>query len=251
MSVDLHRGDCRQVLKSWSPASVDLICTDPPYQETALEWDIWPTGWLDAAARVIKPTGSMWCFGSLRMFLDRYHEFTGAGWKLAQEIIWEKHNGSGLLNDRFRRVHEIAVQFYRADSAWGDVYKAPQFTHDAKARVVRKSSQPQHLHGATGATVYRSEEGGPRLMRSVIYARSEHSRAVHPTQKPVSLLLPLISYGCPPAGHVLDPFAGSGSTALACRILNLRCSVIEARDEYCAAIEERLSGDAPLFGGAV
>src|SRR3546814_7972972 len=56
-----------------------------------LAWDRWPDGWPALAAKV---ASSMWCFGSMRMFLDRAPEF--ADWKLSQDYVWEKHNGSGF-----------------------------------------------------------------------------------------------------------------------------------------------------------
>ncbi|KKK77223.1 hypothetical protein LCGC14_2855800, partial [marine sediment metagenome] len=62
---------------------VDAIVTDPPYAETSLGWDKWPDGWPEAARKL---TSSMWCFGSLRMFMDRQSEF--ASWKLSQDVIW-------------------------------------------------------------------------------------------------------------------------------------------------------------------
>ena len=97
----LYLGDCREILPALG-VTADCIVADPPYGETSLAWDRWPDGWLDAAAGV---TSSLWCFGSLRMFLERVGEFTG--WRLSQDVIWEKHNGSGpTMPDRFQRVHE-------------------------------------------------------------------------------------------------------------------------------------------------
>jgi site-specific DNA-methyltransferase (adenine-specific) len=183
VSVQVITGDCREVLEQFPNEHFDCVLTDPPYGETSLAWDRWQTGWPDAARRVLKRTGSMWVFGSTRMFLDNIGEF--AGWRFSHDIVWEKHNGTGLFNDRFRRVHESALHFYRDDAAWKDVFKKPQFTNDATARTVRKKGRPAQWIGATGETVYRSEDGGPRLQRSVIFVRSEHSRAEHPTQKPI------------------------------------------------------------------
>lgn len=191
--LTVYCGDCREVMPGIGAA--DAIITDPPYGETSLAWDTWPTGWLEAAMTVAP---QMWCFGSLRMFVARSSEF--AGWKLAQEVVWEKHNGTGLFNDRFRRVHELAAHFYRDDVPWSEIHKEPQFTNDARARVVRKKGRPAQWIGATGETTYVSEDGGPRLMRSVIQERSCHGSALHPTQKPESIIAPLLRYSVPQGG---------------------------------------------------
>jgi site-specific DNA-methyltransferase (adenine-specific) len=182
------------------------------------------------------------------MFFENAIEFDG--WRLSHEVIWEKHNGTGLFNDRFRRVHEHAVHFYRDDAKWADVYKLPQVTNDARARVVRKRGRAAQWIGATGETIYRSEDGGPRLMRSVIYVRSEHGRAEHPTQKPIGIVEPLLLYACPQGGRVLDCFAGSGTTGIVARRNGMNALLIEARPEFSSLIERRLQDDAPLLNQA-
>ena len=60
---------------------------------------------------------------------------------------------------------------------------------------------------------YVSEDGGPRLMRSVIPVRNTHGRAIHPTEKPAALLEILIRTSCPEGGLVGDWFAGSAFSA--------------------------------------
>ena len=247
MTCSLLSGDARAVLPTLPSEHFDCIVTDPPYGETSLAWDRWPAGWPSLARRVLKPSGSMWVFGSMRMFTERWSEF--AGWRHSHEVVWEKHNGTGLFNDRFRRVHELAVHFYRDDVLWRDVFKAPQFTNDARARVVRKKGRPAQWIGATGETVYRSEDGGPRLMRSVMQVRSEHGRAEHPTQKPTAIIEPLLRYACPVGGAVLDPFAGSGTTAIVAAAHGAHATLIEADPEYLALIDRRLAADAPLLRG--
>lgn len=239
-------GDMRERIAGVPDASIDCLLVDPPYGETSLKWDRRVQGWPTLVRRVLKPSGSMWVFGSLRMFMETASEFVG--WKLSHDAIWEKHNGTGLFNDRFRRVHEQIAHFYRDDVKWADVFKAPQFTNDATARTVRKKARPAHWIGSTGETIYRSEDGGPRLQRSVIYARSEHMRAVHPTQKPIPIIELLLRYAAPSGGHVLDPFAGSGSTAIAARLIgHLDCTLIEADPKFIKVIKDRLQNDAPLL----
>lgn len=247
MTVDFRIGDCRNVLAEFPDEHFDAILTDPPYGETSLKWDVWQTGWLSAARRVLKRSGSMWVFGSTRMFMENAEEFSG--WKLSHDVVWEKHNGTGLFNDRFRRVHESALHFYRDDASWSEVYKAPQFTNDATARTIRRKARPAHWIGATGETFYRSEDGGPRLQRSVIFARSENGRAEHPTQKPIAIVEPLLLYACPPKGLVLDCFAGSGTTGIVARRHGMSAVLIEAKPEFEAVARRRVDGDAPLLAG--
>ena len=246
MTVQFLQGDCRDIMGTLQADSFDCIIADPPYGETSLVWDRWQDGWAKEALRIVKPTGSMWCFGSLRMFMRWKDAFEG--WNFSHEIIWEKHNGSGLFNDRFRRVHEIVAHFYPSSSRWADIFKAPQFTNDATARTVRKKGHPAHWIGATGETVYKSEDGGPRLMRSVLQVRSEHGRAVHPTQKPVEIVEPILRYSCPIGGSVLDPFAGSGTVGIVAERCGIDATLIECNPEYQEMAQKRLRDDAgPLF----
>ena len=231
-TVTLYHGDCREMLPSLG-VTADCIVADPPYGETSLMWDHWPGRWLDKAALV---TTSLWCFGSLRMFLVHQDEF--ARWKLSQDLVWEKHNGSGFHADRFKRVHEQVTHWYRGE--WRYIYHEVPTTPDATARAVRRKHRPPHT-GHIEASSYTSEDGGPRLMRSVLAVRSMHGTAIHPTEKPVGILDPLIRYACPPGGLVIDPFAGSGSTLDAARCAGRRAIGIEADERYCELAARRLN----------
>lgn len=240
--VTLYHGDSRAMPEI---IEADCVVTDPPYGDTSLEWDVYPTGWVDIIGAYLPTVSSLWCFGSMRMHLEQRDDF--ANWTYGQEVIWEKHNGSGFHADRFKRVHEIAVHYYRGP--WAEVFKAPQYTADATARTVRRKKRPTHM-GDIEAGSYTSVDGGPRLMRSVQQVRSMHGKAIHPTEKPVGILEPLIRYSCPPLGTVLDPFAGSGSTLAAARNVGRSAIGFEAREDYCEAAAKRLAQATLDFGGA-
>lgn len=256
--VQLYVGDMREVLPELVQQGVqaDCIVTDVPYVSTSLKWDRWPDGWLEVAASV---TRSMWCFLPLRQFAEppyRGIEFHEAGWRLSQDLeaeeedradhlVWEKHNGSSFHAERFKRVHEIATHWYRGD--WGSLYHEVPTTPDATARTVRRKQRPPHT-GHIEAGSYASEDGGPRLMRSVIRVRSMHGRAIAPTQKPGGLLEPMIEYACPPGGLVVDPHAGSCSTLVIARQTGRRAIGIELRESQ-AEESARWLDQADLFGG--
>lgn len=234
-SVTLYHGDCREVLPALG-LKADCVIADPPYGETSLAWDRWPDGWPEVAAAA---TRSMWCFGSMRMFLGRRDEF--AGWKLSQDVIWDKGNGTSFAADRFKRVHEHAVHWYRGP--WRDVFKDPQ-REDATRRYFTPQRQIRADSHHLGSNADHSwTDDGTRLMKSILpQASLWHSASrIHPTEKPVQILSLLIAYACPPGGLVIDPFAGSGSTLEAAALTGRRAIGIEADERYCELAARRLS----------
>ncbi len=228
----LYLGDCREVLPALG-VQADLIVADPPYGETSLPWDRWPDGWPTLAAQ---HTRSMWCFGSMRMFLQHASEF--AGWKMSQDVIWEKANGTNFVADRFKRVHETVVHWYR--DTWRSIHhNTPRLSYTSATGHVRYGRADRVAHtGSIGAIAYQDD--GTRLIRSVIRANSVKV-AIHPTEKPIDLLLPLISYGCPTAGLVVDLFAGSGATLAAAYQAGAYSLGIEANEEYLERAATRLA----------
>lgn len=229
--VVLYLGDCREAIPALG-LTADLVVADPPYGETSLAWDRWPDGWPTLAATV---ADSLWCFGSMRMFLARRDEF--AGWKLSQDLIWEKQNGSGFADDRFKRVHETITHWYRGD--WGGLHhETPKVAVPWRTAPNSGRAQPPHL-GKIGSHAW--DDDGTRLTRSVIKQPNMWRRgAIHPTEKPLALLAPLIEYACPTGGTVLDPFAGSGSTLDAARQSGRRAIGIEAHEPYAEKAARRL-----------
>jgi site-specific DNA-methyltransferase (adenine-specific) len=234
-TVALYHGDARVIVPELDLSDVAAVVTDPPYGDTSLPWDRWQTGWIDALPAAVR---QMWCFGSMRMFLAHHGEFERAGWAYAQEVVWEKHNGSGFHADRFKRVHEFATHWYRGP--WSSLDVTPQFVAEATARTVRRKTRPAHT-GHIEASAYRSVDGGPKLQRSVIYCRSMHGSAIHPTEKPVGILEPLIRYSSAPGDLILDPFAGSGAVLDAARLASRRAVGVEADERYCEVASARLS----------
>lgn len=237
--VVLWHGDCREILPTLAIGAPEhLIVTDPPYGETSHRWDRWPDGWLQAAAGV---GASLWCFGTLRMFTAHWSEYTDAGFKFSHDVIWQKHNPSGPDADRFRRIHEQAGFFYRG--AWRDVWREPQRVATGvveRGRVVNQGAKAIGHRGQYANSGWQDD--GTRLMTSVLQVRSMHRMGnIAPTEKPVGLLTPLIKYGCPREGLVIDPFAGSGSTLAAAAAAG-RCAVgIEGDEAQIEKAAKRLS----------
>lgn len=243
MTIRVIPGDCRTDLQAHGP--FDMLMADPPYGDTALAWDRHCDGWIETAAAIIKPTGSMWVFGSMRFFQSMGSKFTDAGWKLAQDLVWEKQNGSGFATDRFKRVHEHVVQFYLNSTPWRTVYNEVQrvsYVGPDKHTRARRSRTPHT--GSIGAHEY--EDDGTRMMRSVIPMKNLHGKAIHPTEKPVGLLEILIRTSCPPDGIVGDLFAGSGAAGEASMSVGRRYAGCEIDVEMAAKANDRLAGSLAL-----
>jgi site-specific DNA-methyltransferase (adenine-specific) len=252
-TVTLYLGDAREIVPELG-LTADLIVTDPPFGETSLAWDRWPDGWLNAAAQASR---SMWCFGSLGMFMDHAAEFPAAKWRRSQDVIgvdedgtpisgdvsivWEKHNPSGPDADRFRRIHEHVGLWYQG--AWSSVrHEAQRVTTGVveRGRVVNQGAKDIGQRGTYAQNGWSDD--GTRLMTSVIRVRSMHRMGnIAPTEKPVAILEPLIRYACPPNGVVLDLFLGSGSSLDAARQCGRRGIGIEMHEPQLEAAAKRLS----------
>lgn len=242
--VTLYLGDCREVLPALQ-RRFDACIADPPYGETSLPWDRWPDGWLGIVGAA---TDSLWCFGSLRMFLTHHDEFTG--WRLSQDVVWSKPRGGVAYKDRATaRTHEQIAHWYRGE--WSQVH------HEQQRR--------EH-HGPGKGTIHRGETGpawngarrahswtddGTRALPSVIECQTMRYRGIHPTEKPQGILEPLLTYAVPLGGTVLDPFAGSGSTLVAAKANGRRAVGIEADEAHAEAAAKRLSQAVLDFGEVV
>jgi site-specific DNA-methyltransferase (adenine-specific) len=237
--VELYLGDCREVLPQLGAQPVACIA-DPPYGETANAWDRWPDGWVDAVTAALPPSASLWCFGSARMFMDRLTDF--AGWKFAQEALWVKRNGTGPTSrDRLVKIHEWAYHWYRG--RWSDLHHEWERERvDANKGTVRKQSRAAE-HQRDGRENAWTDDGTrqPRSVSYLVEAPSVRFQKRHPDEKPLAVVEGLVRECTPPGGLVLDPFAGSGSTLLAARLLGRRAIGVESNEAYAEKAAERLS----------
>ena len=244
--ITLYLGDFREV-DAWHAA--DVLVTDPPYGETSLAWDRWPDEWPQLVADSSPSLLQMWCFGSTRMFLDRRDEF--GGWKLAQDIVWSKPRGRGVMNDRFNRSHELVTHWYRGP--WGDLPLTPPRVPKTVPWTVKATRNGSVDDGSKVRPMAGGsyQDDGTRLMLTVIPGDPGDARTTsHPTQKPLEVIEPIIRYSCPNSGLVADLFAGSGSTLLAAKRLGRRAVGVERDERYCEIAAKRLAQGVLDFGAA-
>jgi DNA modification methylase len=189
------------------------------------------------------------------------------GWVLRQDIIWAK---PGVMpesvKDRFCKSHEYIFLLAKSSKYYFNQEAALETAvgHEARKDTKRESRRqrgynskeggqdtgqsPQH-HGSAIRPCYFA--GVPlRTKRDVWMVSSEPSREEHFAMYPQKLVLQCLLCGCPEGGVVLDPFLGSGTTAIVARKNNRRFVGCELNPEYVKMAKRRLGEVNPLFGDA-
>lgn len=225
--------DAIELLYGLPKASADAIITDMPYGQTACAWDsVVPFDkWWAAVKHALKPRGVMVTTAS-QPFTSLL-VCSNLKW-FRCEWIARKPTGTGYLNANRQPMknHENVLVF-----ADGSHNYYPQLRHGIPYRATS---------GAVGGFVrdksvggYLTISNGERYPLSVIDFTWE--MGLHPTQKPVALYDYLIRTYTQPGDLVIDPFAGSGTTAVAARNLNRRYIAGDTSAEYCQIAERRLA----------
>jgi DNA modification methylase len=216
-SVTLYHGDCLDILPTIPGGTVTACVTDPPYVIGAVSagnmaskaggWAdmmnsaLWFIEWYRMVDRLLKHAGSFWTFCNWRSLPVVMKAALTAGLPITSLMVWDKEWIGPGGSQGLRPSYELCALMAKPDFAIPD-------------RGI--------------PDVWRHKTGG-------------FKPDGHPAQKP-SLLVERILRTCaiPPSGLVLDPFSGSGTTAVAAKALGLRCIAIEAEERWCALAAARL-----------
>lgn len=220
--IQLHCGDCFDILPTIEAGSIDLVCADVPYGTTECKWDsvldlehMW-----SELYRVAKPNAAIVIF-SAQPFTSVLVASNLKHWR--SEWIWEKGNATGFLNAKKQplRAHENIEVFYRRQPTYN-----PQFTHGHERRTSKRKAVNSECYGkAYTLTEYDSTTRYPRDVQ--FFSSDKQKGNFHPTQKPVALLRYLIETYSNPGETVLDFTMGSGTAGVACQQSNRRFVGIE------------------------
>jgi site-specific DNA-methyltransferase (adenine-specific) len=201
----LH-GDCIQIMHQMPAESVDFIFTDPPYL----------VNYRDRSNRAIR------------------NDVNAAWLKPAMREAYRV-----LKQDR------VAIMFYgwpRVDAffeAWKEAGFQP-VGHLVFQKQYSSKSGFLHYQHEQAYLLAKGRPPMPKQPLSDVIAMPYSGNKLHPTQKPVTALFPLIRTFTLPGELVLDPFAGSGSTCAAALLANRRFIGIELDDVYCEAATTRM-----------
>ena len=249
--IELHHGDCLEIMKSLSDNSIDLILTDPPYYSTDLHFDKEPRldfeYWLKECRRVLTPTGILISFADFNLLA----ELRGLSpFKSTYELIWEKTMAVGFLDANLRplRNHEFIGIF--TDAFKLSTYN-PQKTKGVKYSVVSGKKNGHYSGDKSTLTI----NNGDRHPTSVLKFSNNNNGSLHPTQKPLDLVSWLIRTYSNESNIILDCFMGSGTTGEACIKLKREFIGIEKDNAYFsiakARIEHAQHDLEVLFGEAI
>ena len=224
--------------------SIDLILTDPPYglgkdygndsdKQEAAEYLAWTERWINAALPKLKPTGSLYIFLTWRyspeIFVMLKQRMT-----MINEIIWDRRVPSmGGSTRSFTSVHDTIGLFVKSKNYYFDL-DSVRIPYDAETKKARSRSI---FVGAKWLELGYN----PKDLWSVSRLHKEDpERVEHPTQKPLEIIERMVMASCPADGVVLDPFMGSGTTAVAARRCGRQFVGFELNPDYCAIIAARL-----------
>jgi site-specific DNA-methyltransferase (adenine-specific) len=226
--------DCFDALPEISDESVDMVLSDPPYGTLHLKWDNRKLN-IDALwselNRVIKPNGAIVLTAIMRFAVklinSNYRNFR-------YDLVWEKSMPVGHPNSNRAplRNHELILAFSKKLTAYN-----PQ-------GLIKLEKPRKHRDKNREGNIYRGTAYNEHLQyysnypRSVLKFSNSIRDRIHPAQKPVDLFEYLIKTYTNPGELVLDPFAGSGTTAVAALNTGRRFLCFENdREIYERAIE--------------
>lgn len=237
MEIQLFNKDCFDAFKELPDQSIDMVCVDPPYGTTTIEWDKtldFKQMWSELK-RIIKPKGNIIIFGS-QPFTSLVI-VSNLDW-FRHELIWNKNKcGSpGLSKYRPQKVHENIMVFSRES---GGTYnpimeEGEPYKREAKDKV-KGYGKGINSHGYGFKNVFLGgENDGTRYPKSILHASRNFSaqQTVHPTQKPTNVLNWLIMTYSNPGDTVLDFCMGSGSCGVSAKLTGRNFVGIEKDQKF-------------------
>lgn len=235
---EMRLGDCIEGMRDLADDSVDVTITDPPYEAEAHEKGkrVGPafTGSDYASGKLLKPA---------KRIVDAEFSFVPITEQQRQEVSVSIA----------RTTRKAALVFCQAEAAhlWRATLEAAGMTYRRTIPWCKPDAQPS-LHGRwpgqSFEAIVLATRGAVRLPigGKAVYYEFTTCRAperAHETAKPLALMRKMVVDFTEPGDTVLDPFAGSGSTGVACRQLGRRFLGWELSPDYFEIACRRLRGD--------
>ncbi|MFT4186866.1 MAG: DNA methyltransferase [Micrococcaceae bacterium] len=244
-------GDCVEILKTLPDNSIDLIFADPPYnlqlkgelwrpnntKVSAVDddWDKYDSfevyddftkNWLKECQRVLKKNGSLWVIGSYHNIFRVGKILQDLGYWIFNDILWVKTNPMpNFKGTRFNNSHETLIWTGKSDKS------KPTFNY----KTMKTHNEDKQMRSDWHIPICSGKE---RIKIDGVKA--------HSTQKPLALLRRIINATSKPGDIILDPFLGSGTTAVAAKEMNRKYIGIERDDTYIEVAKKRIEDTLAL-----
>lgn len=264
LTSQILRGDCRDLLPTLPDECVDLIVTSPPYADQRrdtyggvhpdeyVEWFL-PIG--AELKRVLKPTGSFVLNIKERVVGGERHTYVlelivalrKQGWLWTEEYVWHKKNCyPGKWPNRFRDAWERCLHFTRQKhfAMYQDAVMVPMgdWRHSRLQNLSETDKKRDNSRVGSGFGKNVSKWVGRDLAypTNVLHLATECGNRNHSAAFPTELPAWFIRLFTQEGDMVLDPFLGSGSTAVACMQLDRRYIGLELQAEYIEIANQRI-----------
>ncbi len=263
--TQLFQDDCLNILPKLSSDSVDLIVTSPPYADQRKDTyggvhpDKYVDWFLPIAAelkRVLKPEGSFILNIKERVVNGERHTYVlelilalrKQGWLWTEEYVWHKRNSyPGKWPNRFRDGWERCLHFteQKRFKMYQDAVRVPMgdWSQSRLRNLSETDKRRDNSHVQSGFGKKIENWVGRELAYpdNVLYLATECSNRGHSAAFPVELPAWFIKLFTQPGDVILDPFLGSGTTAVAAKHLGRRCIGIEMDPKYFQVAQQRLN----------
>ena len=237
--------DSLKELKKIPDESIDLIFADPPYNlqlrnqltrpdrsrvnavnddwdqfESFKIYDDFTVNWLRECKRVLKKNGSIWVIGSYHNIFRVGAKIQDLGFWILNDVVWNKNNPMpNFRGTRFTNAHETLI--------WASKNKNSKYTFNYQS--LKCLNDDLQMRSTWNLPICNGKE---RL--------KENGKKVHSTQKPESLLHRILLASSNKNDLILDPFLGSGTTAVVAKKLGRIFYGIEKNKKYFEAATKRL-----------
>lgn len=237
--------DCIEFLQSIKNESVDTVFADPPYNIGKADWDDigsqdeyirWSLAWIKEASRILKETGTLYICGYTEILADIRRPAMDF-FKKSHWLIWYYDNKANMRND-WGRSHESILCLRKSDSFTfnTDDVRVPYNAHTRKYPTRNQSGKTSQFYNEkTASSTWEPNPRGAKpkdVLNIPTTCNGMAEKTNHPTQKPEELVRRLVLASTNKNEVVVDPFSGSGTTAVVCTQLGRKFIVNDMNKEY-------------------
>lgn len=248
----IYNLDCIYFLKSIKDNTIDTVFADPPYNIKKTSWDNigtideyvnWSLQWIKEAARILKDNGTLYICGFTEILADLKRPALDYFYK-CKWLIWYYDNKANLSNDWGRSHESILCLRKSKDFTFNiDSIRIPYNKHTMKYPDRKQNGKTSHFGGKINDKIWIPNPNGAKpkdVINLPTTCNGMQEKTSHPTQKPEALLRKLLLAATNENEVIVDPFSGSGTTAIVAAELNRKFLVNDNCSEYNAMADYRL-----------